>query len=149
MSNPKHERFASGSGPRDSKTKSTLPAVFYAQLQDEREMLKEEARRVLTLRQRRVEHFGQAMFSEPGWEMILELYASDCNRMEVSSLFALVGLSGSIGQRWLDHLDAVGLVEFAHNSDGAPNAIALTDRCRFALEAFLTETRAFVPNKPG
>lgn len=144
MSNPKHERFGLGLGrPRDRRgrtEKPSLPEDFFARLQEERQALKQEAARILIARQRRIREFGTEMFSEPAWEMIVNLYTADDEKMDTRSLLALVDVSERIGNRWLDHLEIAGLIQRIGNET---KTVALTEKSRFSLDAYLTEVQAF------
>jgi hypothetical protein len=55
---------------------SALPRSLYQSIQDQHAQLVKQASRILALRRRRAKQFGKAMFSEPAWEMLLLLYAT-------------------------------------------------------------------------
>ena len=63
-------------------------------------------------RQRRREFFGEDLFGEPAWDMLLDLYIAEKKNKRVSVTAACLGAncSGTTGLRRLQQLDERGLV---------------------------------------
>jgi|SRR3954454_1987252 len=96
-------------------------------------------------RRRRVSVFGQSMFGEPAWDMLLALYILDISgqRQTVGSLLQFSGTPMSTAKRWLDYLSAHDLVRReAHPTDRRTAFVGLTDRARQKLDVYFSETIA-------
>jgi DNA-binding MarR family transcriptional regulator len=96
-------------------------------------------------RRRRVSIFGQSMFGEAAWDMLLALYILDISgqRQTVGSLLHFSGTPMSTAKRWLDYLSAHDLVRReAHPTDRRTAFIGLTDRARQKLDMYFSDTIA-------
>jgi hypothetical protein len=94
-------------------------------------------------RRRRVSVFGQSMFGEAAWDMLLALYILDISgqRQTVGSLLHFSGTPMSTAKRWLDYLSAHDLVRReAHPTDRRTAFIGLSDRARERLDLYFSET---------
>ncbi len=69
-------------------------------------------RRVLEARRARVKFFPAELFSDPAWDLLLELYARELagQRVAVTELSAITGLAATTSLRWICKLEADGLV---------------------------------------
>ena len=69
-------------------------------------------RAVQAARQRRVALFDAELFSDPAWDILLELYALhvEQRRASVSSLYVASCVPGSTALRWIARLEKDGLV---------------------------------------
>jgi DNA-binding MarR family transcriptional regulator len=105
-------------------------------------VLHNRAREILDNRKRRYEIFGRAMFSEPAWEMLLMLYVLEGeSRQSISRLGEIADISKSTALRWIDYLDAHGLVaRESHPTDKRAAFVDLTGKGRSAIELYLRET---------
>ena len=63
-------------------------------------------------RQRRREFFGEDLFGEPAWDMLLDLYIAEKKNKRVSVTAACIGANcpGTTALRWLQQLEGRGLV---------------------------------------
>lgn len=96
-------------------------------------------------RRRRVSVFGQSMFGEAAWDMLLALYILDISgqRQTVGSLLRFSGTPMSTAKRWLDFLCAHDLVRReAHPTDRRTAFIGLSDRARQKLDLYFSDTIA-------
>jgi DNA-binding transcriptional ArsR family regulator len=68
---------------------------------------------ILMLRRGREEVFGKNLFSDPAWDILLELYAAHLGRRTISitDLAADIGLPQSTVSRWVDVLAENGFVD--------------------------------------
>ena len=100
------------------------------------------ARRIYEGRKRRSAHFGQQMFNEPAWEMLLILYLEDSGERQLQArLDELSGASRSTGNRWIDFLVRKGLAKREeHPTDKRRNFVTLSEKGRTLLELYLSET---------
>lgn len=69
-------------------------------------------RAVQAARRRRVALFNADLFSDPAWDILLELYALhlEQQRASVSGLYAASSVPGSTAIRWIARLEQDGLV---------------------------------------
>ena len=77
------------------------------------EKLVRTARHILAARQRRGRVLNPALFSEPAWDMLLELFISYAagRRVATSSLSTVSNTPQSTGLRWLGVLERNGLTK--------------------------------------
>ena len=70
-------------------------------------------RRLIAARAARNEFFSSDLFADPGWDILLELYALACEqrRTSVSKLRYSTGVPDTTALRWIDRLTAGGLIE--------------------------------------
>ena len=92
-------------------------------------------------RRRRAEWFGDSIYGEPAWEMLLELYVSEGQtRSPVSRLAKRSGVAKATALRWLDYLQSKRLIDRdSHPTDARISYVQLTDLGRQKLEAYLCE----------
>jgi hypothetical protein len=89
----------------------------------------EEARRHYRLRRIRDQEFGPALFGEPAWDILLDLYiaASDPRLVSVMSASLATSVSTEDTARWLTLLEKQGLVErFSSGTAMTPAIVTLT-----------------------
>ncbi len=69
-------------------------------------------RRVQAARRARIKFFPAELFSDPAWDLLLELYACELGeqRVAVTELSAITGVAGTTSLRWICRLEADGLV---------------------------------------
>ena len=106
------------------------------------DVLTKRARDILANRRRRHDLFGKAMFGEPAWEILLLLYIVESGpRQTIGRLADLADASKSTALRWVDYLEAQGLVRReAHPTDKRAAFVELTDKGHAALELYLSDT---------
>lgn len=103
-------------------------------------------RSVLNLRAARRRIFGETLFGEPAWEILLELYEAQlAGRSEsVSSICYASGVPGTTALRWIRHLENDEWIERAADpSDGRRYFLLLTKKGSEAMD------RLFATNKLG
>ena len=103
-------------------------------------LLLARAHEILSRRQRRLRHFGKAMFGEPAWEMLLALYVEGA-RVPVTRLTELSGGTKATAIRWIEYLEKERLIKREpHPTDRRSLIVHLTDRGLATLEAYLSDT---------
>ncbi|MCW1383003.1 MarR family winged helix-turn-helix transcriptional regulator [Novosphingobium sp. KCTC 2891] len=98
------------------------------------------ARRVYRDRRRRAELFNGDLFSEPAWDMLLDLYIAACEDRQVSTTSACIGANVPVatGLRWIQLLENEGLiVRNADPSDARRTWISLTASARRSMRRYL------------
>lgn len=83
--------------------------------------------------------FGEQMFSDPAWDMLVQLYAHDLaqRRITLSKLCAVARVATATGQRWIRQLEHSGHVERAADPlDARKCRIQLTYSGRAEMEAY-------------
>lgn len=80
---------------------------------------------VLNVRRARERLFGKSLFSDPAWDVILELYGAMLanRRMSASHLSLAIGTPRSVIERWLNALARSGLVTFEPGEGGASEPV--------------------------
>jgi hypothetical protein len=93
----------------------------------------EEARRHFRLRRIRDQEFGSALFGEPAWDILLDLYiaASDPRLASVMSASLATRVSTDDTARWLVLLEEQGLVERFYPSTEGGQAIVTLSQSAF------------------
>jgi len=100
----------------------------------------EFARSIINARALRRELFDGNLFADPAWDMLLELYALSCEgrRISVSKLSFAAGVPATTALRWIDKLEAEGLViRFEDPLDARRIWISLSDCGYSAMESFV------------
>ena len=77
-----------------------------------REESSEFVRRIITARAARRKFFDEQLFADPAWDMLLELYALECEgrRISVSKLSVAAGVPCTTTLRWIDKLESESLI---------------------------------------
>lgn len=105
----------------------------------ERELL-QLAQNIVQSRRHRNWEFGERLFSEPAWDMLLALYVceSSGSAATCADLIRASGEARSTAARWLAHLESELLVQKSrHPLNGRTDFIELSDRGRESLERYL------------
>lgn len=100
------------------------------------------ARRILKVERLRQEFLPSAIFGEPAWKILLTLYvASSSLDRTVSRLGESSGVPLSTAIRWLDYLEAEGLVMLSSSTqDPQQREVHLTEKAYNSLRSFLSES---------
>jgi DNA-binding MarR family transcriptional regulator len=109
----------------------------------DRALLVARARTEFLDRRRRVAIFGQSMFGEAAWDMLLALYILDMSgqRQTVGSLIDFAGTPATTAKRWLDFLMAHDFVRREpHPTDRRTAFVTLTSKARDKLDLYYAET---------
>lgn len=88
-------------------------------------------RQIQAARQRRAALFSDQLFSDPAWDILLELYALhlEQQRTSVSSVCVAASVPASTALRWIARLEADGLVVRTEDPlDARRNWIGLTSK---------------------
>lgn len=69
-------------------------------------------RQVIAARAARRQFFAGDLFADPAWDIMLELYALECEqlRTSVSKLCIAAGVPATTALRWIDKLQSEGLI---------------------------------------
>jgi DNA-binding MarR family transcriptional regulator len=107
-----------------------------------RGMLLARARQAFADRRRRIGFFGDTMFGEPAWDMLLILYMdSHAQRHTIASLTRATGAAPSTVLRWLGPLESLDLIVRIENPlDARTVIVALTEKAEKALDTYFSET---------
>lgn len=99
----------------------------------------EIARVIIAARRERDRAFGSTL-SEPGWEILLDLYAAqlDGKRVNISSVYIAAGIPATTALRWIARLEAEGWVAREPcDKDGRRIFIVPTDKLSARMNAFM------------
>jgi DNA-binding MarR family transcriptional regulator len=109
---------------------------------NDRAALVDAARRSITRRKLRTAIFPDAIFGEPAWDMLLELYArgSD-NEPDVQNLLAeLSGIPTTTAIRWMDYLEEQQLIRRdVHPFNGQHPVIRLTEKAKAIMDCYFAQ----------
>jgi len=95
-------------------------------------------------RQRRREFFGEELFGEPAWDMLLDLYTAEKRNDRVCVTAACIGAncSGTTGFRRLQQLEEHGLlVREADPKDANRSFVRLSEKDHVQMANYLWSTR--------
>jgi len=100
------------------------------------------ARHELGNRRRRMSIFGNAMFGEAGWEVLLLLYGEQSLAPQtIAGIGKGVTSAPTTVLRWLDHLESQKLVSRRdHPTDTRAVLVELTDKAVKFLDLYFSET---------
>jgi DNA-binding MarR family transcriptional regulator len=104
-------------------------------------LLAEEAYRD---RRRRARHLPVRLFGEPAWDILLDLYAAAARGEDVSVSNACLAANvpASTALRWVQHLEADGLVErLPDETDARRHYVRLTEAGLERMNAYFAECR--------
>lgn len=73
----------------------------------------ETVRQVIQARRIRAQYFGEALFADPAWDMLLDLFHSELAqlRVSVSSLCIAAAVPATTALRWINTMKDAGLLE--------------------------------------
>ena len=102
-------------------------------------------RTIIRQRQLRGRHFGDDLFADPAWDMLLDLTAAHAEheRVSVTSLCIASGVPPTTALRWIAQMVDLGLLERVQDSADKRRAfIRLSERAVDAMAAYFAELAA-------
>lgn len=102
----------------------------------------DKVRKIIRLRARRQRIFGSAIFGEPAWDMLLDLYLATLQRRaeSVTSLGLASGVPATTALRWINLLEEDGwIVRMPDPHDGRRVLVSLSSKARSAMELFVNQ----------
>ena len=103
----------------------------------------EAARALLAARRVRERLFGEGLFADPAWDMLLALFVADEERepLSVSQLCAASGVPHTTALRWIDSLARAGLIVRAPDArDARRTLISLHGEARDKVRQVIART---------
>ncbi len=103
-----------------------------------------DVRNLIRARRMRDNHFAGALFADPGWDMLLDLFAAELEhrRVSVSSLCIAAAVPGTTALRWIANMVDLGLFERqADPLDRRRAYIVLSRRARDAMTGYFDAVR--------
>lgn len=97
----------------------------------------------LRARQRRDAIFGDPLFGEPAWDLLLQLYAAEREgrRLLVSTACEVSGVPLTTGLRWIEKLEKSGWLRRVPDRDRGRRVFAvLTRRASEAMQSYFSAT---------
>ena len=107
-----------------------------------RDVLVAMAVKMLKCRPALARHLGNDLFADPVRDMLLDLYVADAHgqRVGVSSLSMASHVPATTALRWINTLEARGLlIRHPDETDGRRAFLAISDKARNGLDAYLSE----------
>lgn len=100
------------------------------------------AERFIRLRRKRDSTFGDRLFADPAWDMMLDLFQAskkDARPISVTSLCIASAVPNTTALRWIDALVQKGLLaRHADEHDGRRTFVSLTDEALRKMEEVLS-----------
>jgi DNA-binding MarR family transcriptional regulator len=103
-----------------------------------------DVRRAIRARRLRDQFFGATLFEDPGWDMLLDLYAAELERarVSVSSLCIAAAVAPTTALRWIARMTDTGLFERRPDLlDRRRVFMVLSDRASKAMRGYIVATR--------
>ena len=103
-----------------------------------------DVRRAIRARRLRDQFFGAALFEDPGWDMLLDLYAAELERgrVSVSSLCIAAAVAPTTALRWIARMTDTGLFERRPDLlDRRRAFMVLSARASAAMRNYIAATR--------
>lgn len=100
------------------------------------------ARETIRRRRKREEYFPSDLFADPGWDIMLDLYAAhyDSEAISVSSLCIAASVPRTTALRWIAMMTDDGwLVRWADPADRRRAYLKLSDQARRRLDAYFDD----------
>ena len=100
------------------------------------------AEKIYNLRRKRDRTFKQGLFSDPAWDILLDLYISERHKKEiyVTSACLAAGVPASTGLRWITVLIQNGYVERREDqADARRSLLSLTPLGRELLDSLFEQ----------
>jgi DNA-binding MarR family transcriptional regulator len=91
----------------------------------------------------RDQFFGTALFEDPGWDMLLDLYAAELEqaRVSVSSLCIAAAVAPTTALRWIARMTDTGLFERRPDMHDRRRAfMVLSERASEAMRGYILAT---------
>ena len=104
----------------------------------------ETVRHAIKARRLRSQFFDQALFSDPAWDMLLELYSAELSqlRVTVSSLCTASAVPSTTALRWISSMTDVGLFQRRPDPfDGRRFFVELSDDASESMRGYFRELR--------
>lgn len=101
-----------------------------------------DVRRMIRARRLRDQFFGAALFEDPGWDMLLDLYAAELERtrVSVSSLCIAAAVAPTTALRWIARMTDIGLFERHPDLHDRRRAfMVLSTRASEAMRGYMVE----------
>jgi DNA-binding MarR family transcriptional regulator len=96
-------------------------------------------RRTIAARADRKRIFSTSLFSDPAWDMLLELYVASLaqRRLQISRLMERTGVPGTTTLRWIAVLEKEGLIQRQSDRlDARLVLLSLTEEGRKGMDAY-------------
>lgn len=108
----------------------------------------ETVRAVIRSRDQRGRFFPGYLFADPAWDMLIDLYAAKLaqHRVSVSSLCIASNVPATTALRWINALEAEGLVvRTSDNSDKRRHFVSLTEPGLRAMDGYFASVSGSRP----
>ncbi|WP_394647800.1 winged helix DNA-binding protein [uncultured Sphingomonas sp.] len=128
------EREGGGGGRAEDRRMTFAPAP------PEADITAGTVRDVLRARRIRDRFFGEGLFEDPAWDMLLDLFAArlEGSRVSVSSLCIAAAVAPTTALRWIGKLTAIHLLDRAPDPDDRRRAfVALTADAANAMHRYV------------
>jgi len=111
-----------------------------------------ELRQIIRTRRMRSQYFGNELFEDPAWDMLLDLYAAhlENTQVSVSSLCIAAAVAPTTALRWIARMSDAGLFERHPDPFDRRRAyMALSAKARDGMAAYFAATKRSFVNHVG
>jgi DNA-binding MarR family transcriptional regulator len=121
------------------------------ELREQADAYERHVQRVLAVRRarrRRSQFFAVELFSDPAWDMLLELYVAELEqrRMSITGLADSARVAATTGLRWIDTFEREGLVTRRSDPlDARRTYIRLSANGAMAMRAYFSSEANAIP----
>jgi DNA-binding MarR family transcriptional regulator len=118
-----------------------LPAVAKTESDEAFPVKIERVRKEIEARRLRSKYFDSALFAEPAWDMLLDLFQNEISqlRVPVSSLCVGASVPPTTALRWINNMTDAGLfVRHPDPCDGRRVFVELTPKASEAMRRYFT-----------
>jgi len=115
---------------------------LFSQCERPAELSSSFVRSIINARMKRRQFFDERLFADPAWDMLLELYALECEgrSISISKLSFAAGVPGTTALRWVDKLEEKALIVRTDDAlDGRRTWIALSERGFATMRLYLEQ----------
>jgi len=132
------------SGTPSQLSDAVLGYKFQSDVLGTEEISASEIRAIIKLRRLRDRHFDPELFTDPAWDMMLDLMAAraEHSRVSVSSLCIAAAVPATTALRWIKTLTDQGVfIRVADPTDGRRVFIELSDKAAANISKYFTAMR--------
>jgi len=139
-------RLTQGEDEISRPTAVSDPGLTYraGSLADRPDIRVRDVRDAIRARRLRDQFFGPGLFEDPAWDMLLDLFAAELERVQVSvsSLCIAAAVAPTTALRWIARMTEAGLLERRPDPlDGRRAFMVLSSRASHAMRTYVAAVR--------
>lgn len=131
--------------PPSAASKRGAFQSLFSKSEQPAEISSQFVRSIINARMKRRQFFDEGLFADPAWDMLLELYALECEgrSISISKLSFAAGVPGTTALRWIDKLEEKMLIVRTDDAlDGRRTWVALSEHGFATMRLYLEQITA-------